>query len=67
MSRYEGLESVKTDLVAAKGVIFCKFAKASQALVALEQVSETSMVSCRSCCHSCRRRPSRRCRCSTWL
>ena len=37
MSRYEGLESVKTDLIASKGVVFCKFAKASQALAAMEE------------------------------
>ncbi|KAG2433808.1 hypothetical protein HXX76_008166 [Chlamydomonas incerta] len=36
---YDGLEYCKTDLVAAKGVVFCKFTKASYALRALEDVT----------------------------
>eukprot|EP00198_Chlamydomonas_reinhardtii_P004749 XP_001694085.1 predicted protein [Chlamydomonas reinhardtii] len=36
---YDGLEYCKTDLVAAKGVVFCKFTKASFALRALEDVT----------------------------
>ncbi|KAG2484367.1 hypothetical protein HYH03_016783 [Edaphochlamys debaryana] len=39
MSGYEGLEYCKTDLVASKGVVFCKFTKASFALRALEDTT----------------------------
>lgn len=39
MAAYDGLEYCKTDLVAAKGVVFCKFTKASAALQALEDVT----------------------------
>ncbi|PNH11784.1 RNA-binding protein 45 [Tetrabaena socialis] len=39
MSVYDGLEYCKTDLVASKGVVFCKFTKASFALRALEDTS----------------------------
>ncbi|KXZ53325.1 hypothetical protein GPECTOR_7g1219 [Gonium pectorale] len=39
MAAYDGLEYCKTDLVASKGVVFCKFTKASSALRALEDVT----------------------------
>ena len=46
MAAYDGLEYCKTDLVAAKGVVFCKFTKASAALQALEDVTVRGTVSC---------------------
>jgi hypothetical protein len=46
MAAYDGLEYCKTDLVAAKGVVFCKFTKASAALQALEDVTLRGTVSC---------------------
>ncbi|KAG2446416.1 hypothetical protein HYH02_008409 [Chlamydomonas schloesseri] len=39
IAAYDGLEYCKTDLVASKGVVFCKFTKASHALRALEDVT----------------------------
>lgn len=45
MSSYAGLEYCKTDLVASKGVVFCKFTKASYALLALEDVAARGTVS----------------------
>lgn len=39
MLTFQELEYCKTDLIATKGVVFCKFSKASSALRALEQVS----------------------------
>lgn len=44
MSQFQDLQYCKTDLIAAKGVVFCKFARASSALYALELVNETSIV-----------------------
>jgi hypothetical protein len=45
LSRYPDLEYCKTDLIAAKGVVFVKYAKASSALQALEDVAAKGMVS----------------------
>ncbi|GLI64607.1 hypothetical protein VaNZ11_007917 [Volvox africanus] len=44
MASYDGLEYCKTDLVASKGVVFCKFTKASFALRALEDVASRGTV-----------------------
>lgn len=44
LAAYDGLEYCKTDLVAAKGVVFCKFTRASAALRALEDVTARGMV-----------------------
>lgn len=46
MSKFMDLEYCKTDLIAAKGVVFCKFSKSSSALMALESVSERGTVGC---------------------
>uniref|UniRef100_A0A7S0WZT7 RRM domain-containing protein n=1 Tax=Chlamydomonas leiostraca TaxID=1034604 RepID=A0A7S0WZT7_9CHLO len=42
-SKFADLEYCKTDLIASKGVVFCKFSKSSSALVALENISERGM------------------------
>lgn len=52
---FEDLEYCKTDLIASKGVVFCKFKKSSSALRALEAISERGTV---------RLRFQRRCHCS---
>ncbi len=44
MGRWPDLQYCKTDLIAAKGVVFCKFARSSSALRALEAVTENGMV-----------------------
>lgn len=44
MCQYVDLEYCKTDLIAAKGVIFCKFHKTSSALAALEDITGTGTV-----------------------
>jgi hypothetical protein len=43
-ARYLDLEYCKTDLIASKGVAFCKYTKASAALAALEDISAKGMV-----------------------
>lgn len=43
-SQFVDLEYCKTDLIASKGVVFCKFRKSSSALQALEAVGERGMV-----------------------
>jgi hypothetical protein len=48
MGQHEGLEYCKVDLVASKGVVFCKFNRASAALRALERVTATSTVRARA-------------------
>eukprot|EP00882_Tetradesmus_deserticola_P024175 GHRQ01026407.1.p1 GENE.GHRQ01026407.1~~GHRQ01026407.1.p1 ORF type:complete len:221 (+),score=100.09 GHRQ01026407.1:79-741(+) len=44
LSRYPDLEYCKTDLIASKGVVFVKYAKASSALQALEEVAGKGML-----------------------
>ncbi|GAX80303.1 hypothetical protein CEUSTIGMA_g7741.t1 [Chlamydomonas eustigma] len=44
LCRYKDLEYCKTDLIAQKGVVFCKFTKSSSALMALEEVNSHGMV-----------------------
>ena len=44
MAKFNDLEYCKTDLIAAKGIVFCKYYKTSSALRALEAVQETGMV-----------------------
>ena len=44
MCKFQDLEYCKTDLVASKGVVFCKFQKSSSALQALEDVNIRGMV-----------------------
>lgn len=44
MSQFQDLQYCKTDLIATKGVVFCKFARASSALYAMELINETSIV-----------------------
>lgn len=41
VSKYPDLEYCKTDLIASKGVVFCKYSKASAALKAMEDICET--------------------------
>ncbi|KAG1678862.1 hypothetical protein FOA52_003530 [Chlamydomonas sp. UWO 241] len=41
MSMYGDLDYCKTDLIANKGVVFCKFNKASSALVAMENINRS--------------------------
>ena len=44
ISKFKDLEYCKTDLVATKGVVFCKFFKSSSALLALEDVSSRGIL-----------------------
>ncbi len=44
MAAFQDLQYCKTDLIAAKGIVFCKYAKASAALRALEAVNATGQV-----------------------
>ena len=44
MAAFRDLQYCKTDLIAAKGIVFCKYTKASAALRALEAVNATGMV-----------------------
>lgn len=41
LASFQDLQYCKTDLIATKGVVFCKYAKSSSALAALETVTET--------------------------
>ena len=38
MSKFRDLEYCKKDLIAAKGIVFVKYAKSSSALLALESI-----------------------------
>ncbi len=44
MAKFNDLEYCKTDLIAAKGIVFCKYGRTSSALRALEAVQENGMV-----------------------
>jgi hypothetical protein len=44
MAHWPDLQYCRTDLIAAKGVVFCKFSKSSSALRALESSAGRSMV-----------------------
>ncbi len=44
MCKYGDLEYCKTDLISAKGVIFCKFNRASSALAVLEDITARGTV-----------------------
>eukprot|EP01026_Neomeris_dumetosa_P016351 TRINITY_DN1620_c0_g1_i5.p2 TRINITY_DN1620_c0_g1~~TRINITY_DN1620_c0_g1_i5.p2 ORF type:complete len:311 (+),score=47.23 TRINITY_DN1620_c0_g1_i5:183-1115(+) len=44
MSKYEGMEYCKTDLISTKGIAFAKYSKASQALAAMEDINKTNML-----------------------
>jgi hypothetical protein len=44
INKFKDLEYCKTDLVAAKGVVFCKFFKSSSAMLALEDINSRGMV-----------------------
>lgn len=51
MSKYEGLEYVKSDLVKSKGIIYAKYRLASSALKAKEDIEQNNyMVSWLSGC-----------------
>ena len=45
MAATRDLQYCKTDLIASKGIVFCKYSKASSALIALEEIAETGTVS----------------------
>lgn len=38
MAKFRDLEYCKIDLIASKGIVFCKYAKISSALLALEAI-----------------------------
>ncbi|KAK9825572.1 hypothetical protein WJX74_007012 [Apatococcus lobatus] len=40
MEAFRDLQYCKTDLIASKGIVFCKYAKSSSALKALEEITE---------------------------
>ncbi len=44
MAAFRDLQYCKTDLIASKGIVFCKYTKASAALRALEAVNATGQV-----------------------
>ncbi len=44
MAQFPGLQYCKTDLMADKGIVFCKFCRASQALAALETIGALGTV-----------------------
>ena len=44
MNQFPGLQYCKTDLMADKGVVFCKYGLSSQALLALEAVNTLGTV-----------------------
>ncbi|KAK9810800.1 hypothetical protein WJX73_008634 [Symbiochloris irregularis] len=44
MSQEPDLQYCKTDLIGAKGIVFCKYARASSALHVMEAVNETGML-----------------------
>ena len=46
MAKFRDLEYCKVDLIASKGIVFCKYAKTSSALLALEAImANDNMVS----------------------
>lgn len=45
MGATRDLQYCKTDLIQSKGIVFCKYSKASSALLALEEITETGTVS----------------------
>lgn len=49
MSKYEGLEYVKSDLVKSKGIIYVKFRLASSALKAKEDIEQNNYMVCLPC------------------
>ena len=53
LASFQDLQYCKTDLIATKGVVFCKYAKSSSALAALEAVTDTGMVSSGHTCVCC--------------
>ena len=53
MASFQDLQYCKTDLIAAKGVVFCKYAKSSSALAAMEAVNDAGMVSPGYTCVCC--------------
>lgn len=44
MEAFNDLQYCKTDLIASKGIVFCKYAKSSSALLALEEITERGTV-----------------------
>jgi hypothetical protein len=44
MAHWPELQYCKTDLIASKGVVFCKFSQSSSALRALESIADNGMV-----------------------
>lgn len=44
MSQEPDLQYCKTDLIGSKGIVFCKYTRASSALHVMEAINETGMV-----------------------
>ena len=44
MAHWPELQYCKTDLIASKGVVFCKFSQSSSALRALESIADNGAV-----------------------
>ncbi|KAK9804003.1 hypothetical protein WJX72_011888 [[Myrmecia] bisecta] len=44
MSKYPDLQYCKTDLIASKGIVFCKYLTSSSALTALEDITDAGML-----------------------
>ncbi len=44
MEAFKDLQYCKTDLIATKGIVFCKHAKLASALMALEEIAERGTV-----------------------
>lgn len=53
LASFQDLQYCKTDLIATKGVVFCKYAKSSSALAVLEAITDTGMVSSGHACVCC--------------
>jgi hypothetical protein len=53
MGKFPGLQYCKTDLMADKGIVFCKYCRASQALAALEAIGASGTVRVWAAHHTC--------------
>ncbi len=46
MGKFRDLEYCKVDLIASKGIVYCKYAKSSSALLALEAIHANDNMVC---------------------
>lgn len=54
MAKFRDLEYCKMDLIASKGIVFCKYSKTSSALLALEAImANDNVVSAAMYLHPC--------------